>query len=306
VDLHKIGEFGFIQRVKKILGNFPGVIQGIGDDAAVLPYFKKEYLLLTTDAVREGIHFTLGKKGFYSKKATPFQIGWKALAVNVSDIAAMGGVPRYAVVSLGVRIDLPVSFYDELTRGLKALAKKFNVAIVGGDTDRTQRVSVTIALIGTVEKARCIFRRGARVGNSIFVTGLLGGSRKGRHLTFIPRVKEARLLTKYFRLSSMIDISDGLAKDLAHICQESEVGAVVNGEAVPISKGSTLNSALNDGEDFELLFTVSPRETKRLLQKKNRLGFRISEIGKIVAKEKRIRIHIGKTIIPLQGGFRHF
>ncbi|MBI4437031.1 MAG: thiamine-monophosphate kinase, partial [Candidatus Omnitrophica bacterium] len=143
-------------------------------------------------------------------------------------------------------------------------------------------------------------------GDCIFVTGTLGGSRKGKHLSFIPRVKEARRLTKDFRLNAMIDLSDGLAKDLTHICEESQVGARVDGEAIPISKGLNLRSALNDGEDFELLFTVPPREMNRLLQRKTRLSFRISEIGKIVAKEKGIRLHIGKAIIPLQGGFRHF
>lgn len=298
---------GLIGRIEKILGNFPGVIQGIGDDAAVLPYTQKEYLLFTTDAVREGTHFTLSKKGFYFKKATPFQIGWKALGVNLSDIAAMGGEPLYAVVALGAPTHFPISFYDELIQGIKECARKFKVAIVGGDTDRTEKLSVAVSLVGTVEKNRCIFRHGAKVGDLIFVTGTLGGSRKGKHLTFTPRVKEARLLTKHFRIHSMIDLSDGLAKDLTHICQESGVGAMVDGEAIPISKGSNLRSALNDGEDFELLFALPPREAKFLLQRKRRLGFRVTEIGKIVPKNKGVRLfYRGKKTIPLKGGFRHF
>ncbi|MBI4437097.1 MAG: thiamine-monophosphate kinase [Candidatus Omnitrophica bacterium] len=306
MNLRRLGESGFIERTKKIFGRFPGVISGIGEDAAVLPYSKKEYLLFTTDAVREGTHFALGEKGFYSKKATPFQIGWKALAVNLSDIAAMGGKPLYALVALGAPTHLPVSFYDELTKGIKAAAKAFGVAVVGGDTDRTRKLSVTVALIGTVEKERCIFRRGAKVGDCIFVTGTLGGSRKGKHLSFIPRVKEARRLTKDFRLNAMIDLSDGLAKDLTHICEESQVGARVDGEAIPISKGSNLRSALNDGEDFELLFTLSPRDAGSLLQRKNLLGLQVSRIGKIVEKSKGFRLQTAKGTIPLRGGFKHF
>lgn len=297
---------GLIRRFKRQFGRRSGVVMGIGDDAAVLPYSKKEYLLLTTDAVREGVHFALGKKGFYAKKATPFQIGWKALCVNISDIAAMGGIPRYAVVALGAPAHLPLSFYDGVVMGIKAAARKFGVAVVGGDTDRTRHLTVAVALAGTVEKKRCVFRHGAKRGDAIFATGTLGGSRKGKHLTFTPRLKEARFLTKHFRLTSMIDLSDGLAKDLSHICQESGVGARVEGEVIPASKGSDLRSALNDGEDFELLFTLSPREAKRLLQRKRRLGFRVTEIGKTVSKSSGIRLHTGKKSIPLQGGFRHF
>ena len=304
--LRDIGELGFIQRVKKILGDDPRVIRGIGDDAAVLPFTKKEHLLFTIDAIREGVHFTLKKAPLYPQKATPFQIGWKALGVNLSDIAAMGGIPLYAVVSLGVRKEDPVSFYDEITLGMKTLARLFDVAVVGGDTDRSEKLVLTIAMIGTVERERCILRSTARVGDVILVTGNLGGSRQGKHLTFMPRIKEARILTKNFRVTSMIDLSDGLAGDLAQICRESGVGALVEEAQVPISKGATLHSALNDGEDFELLFTLSPRDAGILLQRQKMLGLRVSKIGKITAKKEGIRLRTTKGTVPLTGGFRHF
>ena len=306
MTLQRLGEIGLIQRTKKMLGSDPRVLRGIGDDAAVLPFTKKEHLLFTIDAVREGTHFTLKKAAPYSQKATPFQIGWKALGVNLSDIAAMGGIPLYAVVSLGARKEDPVSFYDQITLGMKSLAKLFDVVIVGGDTDSSGKLEITIAMIGTVEKERCILRSTARVGDVILVTGTLGGSRRGRHLSFMPRVKEARSLTKNFRITSMIDLSDGLAGDLAQICRESNVGAIVEEKAIPISKGATLHSALNDGEDFELLFTLSPRDAGILLQKQKMLGLRVSKIGKIVEKSKGIRLQTAKGTIPLKGGFRHF
>jgi len=306
MNLSQVGETGLIQRFRRILGEGPGVIRGIGDDAAVLPYTQKEYLLFATDAVREGVHFILKKGPFYTSPATPYQIGWKALGINLSDIAAMGGIPRYAVVSLGATQNHPVSFYEGIMKGMKAMAKKFNVSVVGGDTDRTEKLSITVAILGTVEKKRCVFRSGAKPGDLIFVTGKLGGSRKGRHLTFTPRVKEARILTKYFRLSAMIDISDGLAGDLAQICRESRVGAVIGGKAVPLSKGATLESALNDGEDFELLFTLPPREAGRLIMKRIRFEFPTTPIGRIVPKKEGIHIYIGNKKSPLTGGFRHF
>ena len=304
--LSQIGELGLIQRTKKILGDDPRVLRGIGDDAAVLPFTKKEHLLFTIDAIREGTHFALKKVPLYPQKATPFQIGWKALGVNLSDIAAMGGIPLYAVVSLGARKGDPVSFYDQITLGIKTLAKLFDVAIVGGDTDRSEKLEITVSMIGTVEKERCILRSTARAGDVILVTGTLGGSRRGKHLSFMPRVKEARVLTQHFRLTSMIDLSDGLAGDLAQICRESHVGAIVEKEHIPILKGTTLHSALNDGEDFELLFTLSPRDAGILLQRKNLLGLQVSKIGKIVAKKNGIHLHIGNKIMPLEGGFRHF
>lgn len=306
VSIASIGELGLIQRIKKILGDDPRVIRGIGDDAAVLPFTKKENLLFTVDAVREGTHFTLKQSTFYSQKATPFQIGWKALGVNLSDIAAMGGKPLYAVVSLGAKKEYPVTFYDQVTLGIKTLAKAFDVLIVGGDTDRSERVEVTVAMIGTVEKNRCVLRSTARIGDALLVTGTLGGSRRGKHLSFMPRLTEARTLTKNFRLTSMMDISDGLAGDLSQICRESDVGAVVEEKAIPVSKGATVQSALNDGEDFELLFTMSPRDAGILLQKQRLLGLQVSKIGKIVEKKKGISLNSAKGAAPLKGGFRHF
>ncbi len=304
MNLGQIGEFGLIQRFQKIFGAQKGIIRGSGDDAAVLPLTRSHRLLFTTDAILEGHHFTLKKTPLYPKKATPFEIGWKAIAVNISDIAAMGGVPRYAVVVLGVRRDLPISFYEAMGRGMKAISRKFGVVIVGGDIDRSEKLFVSVAMTGIVKKGRAVYRSTAKVGDAVFVTGTLGGSRKGRHLTFIPRVREARLLTQKFRLTSMIDLSDGLAGDLGQICRGSKVGALVKKEAVPVTKGATFESAMNHGEDFELLFTVAPKEAKRLSQ--IGLGFRVTKIGKILPKRKGILLQSGGKIVPLKGGFKHF
>ena len=187
--LKDIGEFGLIKRIAKAEKiSDKDVIAGIGDDAAVLKYKKNLYLLLTTDILIEDVHF--------NQKATPFQIGWKALAVNISDIAAMGGIPRYALVSLGLRKEIPIKFVDEIYQGIRTLAKKFDVQILGGDTVSSSKIVINIALTGEVEKSCLTLRKGAKIGDKIYVTGRLGGSITGKHLSFIPRVKEARYLLK--------------------------------------------------------------------------------------------------------------
>ena len=183
--LQDIGEFGLIKRIadkEKISDK--DVVVGIGDDTAVLKYKKNLYLLLTTDMLVEDVHF--------NQKATPFQIGWKALAVNISDIAAMGGIPKYGLVSLGLKKNTSLKFVDELYRGIKTIAKRFDVQIVGGDTVSSSKLVINIALTGEVEKKYLTLRKGAKIGDKIYVTGRLGGSIIGKHLSFIPRVKEAR------------------------------------------------------------------------------------------------------------------
>ncbi len=274
--LSQLGEFGLIELLKKYQGSGAAVIQGIGDDAAVVPLDAKRYLLLTTDMLLEGVHF--------ERKAPPRLIGRKALACSISDIAAMGGLPRYALVSLGVPGNLPWAFVRDVYKGMDALGRQFGVAIVGGDTIKGEKIVINVALTGEVSKKDVVYRRGARPGDWIFVTGPLGKSLStGCHLKFTPRVKEARYLVDHIKPTSMIDISDGLAADLGHILEESEVGAVLEEERIPRRAGSGLRQALYDGEDFELLFTVPRRKAAFLGRQKQ---FRFYPIGEIVPRAK--------------------
>lgn len=258
MKLSQLGEFGLIDILKKYTPLPKSVIKGIGDDAAVLPFSKNEYLLFTTDMLAEDTHFT--------RRMPPQSIGHKALACSISDIAAMGGKPTFAVVSIGIPGNLPLRFIESIYKGIQLLAKDFKVSIVGGDTIKTDKIVINIALLGLVEKKYLVTRDGARKNDWIFVTGPLGGSLKsGRHLTFIPRLAQARFLVEKFPPSAMMDISDGLAGDLNHMLRASRVGARLDHVSLPRHKGVSVSQALNDGEDFELVFTLSPRRSRLLM-----------------------------------------
>ena len=258
MNISKLGEFGLIDSIKRSVIRSRSVVKGIGDDTAVLPLDAKRYLLFTTDMIVEGVHFT--------RKMGAQAIGHKALACNISDIAAMGGVPTYAVISIGLPPGLPVRFVQDIYKGINALAKQFNVAIVGGDTVRSEKIVINIALLGEVEKQYLTLRSGAKKGDWIFVTGALGGSLKSKkHLTFNPRLAEARFLVERFKPNAMIDISDGLAGDLGHILKESKVGALLYQDQIPLARGVSIQQALTDGEDFELLFTFPLKTARRLI-----------------------------------------
>ena len=282
MNISKLGEFGLIEVLKKFAPVAQDVIRGIGDDAAVLPFSKDKYLLLTTDMLAQGTHFT--------RRMAPQSIGHKALACNISDIAAMGGYPTFAVISIGVPKSLSVSFIKEIYKGIQRVAKSFNVSIVGGDTIKTDKIVINVALLGLVEKKNLITRDGAKPGDWIFVTGPLGGSYKsGRHLNFIPRLAQARFLVEKFHPSAMMDISDGLAGDLNHILKASKVGAKLDHASIPRHKGVSLSQALNDGEDFELLLTLSAKKARLLMDWQARQkSFYFYPIGTITldAKEK--------------------
>jgi thiamine-monophosphate kinase len=284
-----LGEFGLIEMIRHQLRIDSKIIRGIGDDAAVLPYNQSKYLLLTTDMLVQNIHFT--------KDMSAIEVGEKALACNVSDIAAMGGLPTAAVVSIGLPRNLAVSYVKDLYKGLQKVASRFGVSIVGGDTVKSDKIVVNIALLGEVRKKYLITRDGAKAGHWIFVTGPLGGSLKsGHHLNFTPRLAQARFLVKNFKPSSMLDISDGLAGDLNHILKASRVGAILDEKSIPKNKGVNLKQALEDGEDFELLFTLSSLKSKKLLQwqEKNKKWF-FYPIGQITANPKQLISFKGYT-----------
>ena len=288
-----MNEFELIARLTKSLPTNGSVVVGAGDDCAVLDLGVPEKLILfKTDAVVEGIHFT--------QETPPEKIGRKALARALSDIAAMAGTPTAALVTIALPKQFNAGFVAKIYDGLNSLAKKYGVAIVGGETTTNPgRILISIALLGTVPRGRRILRSGAKVGDAIFVTGELGGSLAGKHLDFEPRLEEARWLAEHFHLHALLDLSDGLAGDLRHIINASKVGAELLKSALPVSREAKLHAkenpsakpaalaALTDGEDFELLFTVAGKDAVKLLDawKKKFPKVKLSCIGKIVAGE---------------------
>jgi thiamine-monophosphate kinase len=228
----------------------PQVICGIGDDAAVLaPALGTTYQLFTQDTLVEGTHFRADD--------APARVGWKALAVNVSDIAAMGGRPTFAVLALALPATTPQQYVTELLRGIRRCADAFGVTVVGGDTVRAPQCVITMTLLGAVARARVRYRHGAQPGDAVVVTGPLGGSlRRGHHLDFMPRVAEAEWLLDNAPPTALMDLSDGLALDGTRMAVASGVALHLQAAAIPCTAGSDLEAALHDGEDFELLCTI--------------------------------------------------
>jgi thiamine-monophosphate kinase len=266
------GEFDFIAWLRARTPSDPRTIRGPGDDCAILAPSARP-LLVTTDMLMDGTDFQV-------KEVGPRRAGRKAMAANLSDIAAMAGQPLAAVVS--VALPDPESgggrrFAEDLYLGLRDAADPFGVSIVGGDTNSWMGpLVVSVTVLGEAQGRGAVMRAGAKPGDWIFVTGPLGGSILGHHLDFTPRIREALALHAAIELHAMCDISDGLAADLHHILEESHCGAVLVAEALPVARaarelsGSTgktpLQHALGDGEDFELVFTVSPADGERLLR----------------------------------------
>ena len=279
-----IGEFGLI---KKLCAS----ISHAGDDCAVLP----GGLLYTCDPVVEGSH--------YRRNTPPRAVGWKAMARNLSDIAAMGGRPRWAVVSIGLRPATEVRYVKQLYAGLHRAARKFGCEIVGGDTTHVKHEQfVVVAMLGEAE--RPVLRSGAKVGDSLFVTGQLGGSLRGRHLAFTPRIKEARWLTRHFNIHAMIDLSDGLGSDLFHL-RTPGIGFEIDAAEIPAC--GTLHAALYDGEDFELLLAVDPRDVTAL-RRKWKFPLPLTEIGRVVRAAGAVALidRAGRKQFLKPRGYDHF
>jgi thiamine-monophosphate kinase len=254
----ELGEDAVVAAITRGLPLGGDVRRGAGDDCAVIGGARdRVWWLLKTDCVVEGVHFLAKEK--------PARIGWKALCRAVSDIAAMGGQPRHALITIAVARNVKLAWLRGLYEGLRKAARRFGVSIVGGETSRSPGPAfISVALTGEVERARCVTRSGGRAGDILYVTGRLGGSLAAKHLDFIPRLAEARWLTENFRIRAMMDLSDGLAADLPRLAKASGCGFEIDGKSIPRTRGRTVAQALGDGEDFELLFAVQPRDATRL------------------------------------------
>lgn len=320
LDLANFGELRLIERIRARLcppsGRLPAefsVVEGIGDDTAVIRWgTDANLLLLTCDTLVEKIHFRRG--------TPPYRIGWKAMACNLSDIAAMGGIPQYAVISVACPAGTKVAEIDQMYAGMNEVGQRFGVVIVGGDTvESPHALTVTVTLVGKVEENLYVTRRGARPGDALCVTGTLGGSLLGKHLDFLPRVEEGRFLAEKFSPTAMIDISDGLATDLMKMMQASRTTAELYAETVPVSEAaersalrsrvSPLDMALYDGEDFELLFTLPKEKVDGCLAdfRKN-FSTPIAVIGRVKRGQKKPVLikKDGTTVFLHAEGYEHF
>ena len=298
-------EFNLIEWIRSRVADRDPVTLGIGDDAAALRVAGDRELLIATDMLMEGVHFTF-------PPATPQLVGRKALAVNLSDIAAMAGRATAAFVSVALPVERGIEFAKEVHAGLLELADEFGVVLAGGDTNSWKGpLVINVAVVGEPLDARPVLRSGARPGDWLFVTGSLGGSLAGRHLTFPPRLREVSRLVELVDLHAMLDISDGLAADLHHILRQSQVGAILDADRIPVSAVATqqatadrsaFDRALGDGEDFELLFAVSPTDGQRL-ESHWHDETPVTHIGQITAELGcRLKDHAGQlTALPPLG-----
>jgi thiamine-monophosphate kinase len=258
MKLRRLGEDRLLQELLPSLSIRPDVLAGAGDDCALVKSpGGKDLLVLKTDCVVEKIHF--------QPSADARAVGWKAMMRPLSDFAAVSAVPRFALVTLIVPATRSTSWVKKLYRGLESAAARFDVSIVGGETSSTRGpVVISISVAGFVEKKRWVSRRGGKTGDDLFVTGKLGGSIRGKHLRFLPRIDESRWLTKNFSIHAMMDLSDGLGADLPRLARAGKVGFKIDMENLPLNPGATTDNAISDGEDYELLFAISPRQRDRL------------------------------------------
>jgi thiamine-monophosphate kinase len=279
------GEFAFIDWLRRRTPVDPRVILGPGDDTAAVRISPAAPALITTDMLLEGSCFILAEAG-------PRRVGRKAMAVNLSDIAAMAGRPVAAVVSLGLPRRGGRGLAEELYQGLRDVADAFGTALVGGDTNSWDGpLVISVTVIGEATGAGPVRRCGAQPGDWLLATGAFGGSIHGKHLDFTPRIREALQLHELVRLHAMIDVSDGLAADVGHLCAESDCGATLRAESIPIAEDARrmgdgltpIDHALGDGEDFELVFAVTPADGRRLVETQPLGGVKLTHIGECVA-----------------------
>src|SRR2546423_6873707 len=258
----KLRDVGEDRLLDQLLPNFscsPAVHLGAGDDCAVVESGKRGlFAVLKTDSLVEGIHFATTTR--------PDLVGWKAMARPLSDFAAMSAVPQYALVTLIVPSNREFAWVTQLYRGIDKAARRFKISVVGGETSDIKGPAViSVSLTGFVEKKRWVGRAGGKAGDELFVTGRLGGSLRGHHLKFVPRLAESRWLTKNFRVHAMMDLSDGLGADLPRMARASGMEFEVDENTLPVNRGCTIQQAISDGEDYELLFAIAPNHSRSLV-----------------------------------------
>lgn len=334
--IEKIGERGLIRRIQS---KFPpkdqSIVIGIGDDAAIISPTPGRFLLFSTDTLREDIHF---KKTY----CTFYDIGWKAVAVSISDIAAMGGTPRYLLLSIAVPIKTSVRDIDSLLNGVADITVRYDISLIGGNVARSKGgVTIDTTVIGELIRGSGLIRSGAHAGDLLYVTGKIGRSAIGLsllksslnirpipdgpntsfmsgHLRPMPRVREGIIIGTNRLATSMIDISDGLLADLGHICEQSNVGAYIYSHFIPVPEvpdrlkkrlaKDPLFYALYGGEDYELLFTVRKKDKGKLEAICKREGLDVTFIGEIVPRSRGIKIVGGDGVEGVMNtrGYDHF
>lgn len=339
MKLGELGEFGLISRIAANVADGAGVVTGIGDDAAVTALSPGMQLLTSTDMLLEDVHFRLAWHD-------PYRLGRKSLGVNISDIAAMGGIPLWATLSLAVPANLPLDFLDEFTRGFLSMAREHGVTLIGGDTCSSRNgLIISVTIMGEQHPELIVRRSGARPGDEIWVTGTLGDAALGlmlleggfdsaqppvstlsgaegahllsRLLDPTPRSVAGRSLAEAGLVSAMIDISDGLVADFEHIAELSGVGGTIHLDAVPLSPDfrsvvsvlpmSPYQHALTGGEDYELAFTAPPANHEKIVKLMKKCGIDGVPVG-IVTSLPGVRVVApdGTEYIPQSHGFTHF
>lgn len=336
------GEFAFIEALRaRFASKDAGLIRGIGEDAAIIKAPSRKWMVLTTDLLVEDVHFDLSTSSLQD-------IGYRAAIANLSDIASMGAQPRYLLVAVAIPPRLHTGDIQRLYRGLMQACRLFQVHLIGGDTSASRRdLFINITLTGIVEAGRALRRDRARPGDGLYVTGTLGDSRAGlmilsaekrrstkaasrsrlsasdrfllrRHRRPDARIDEGRWLVTSRLAAAAIDLSDGLAGDVRHLCEQSRVGAELNRTALPISRSCAIfartrsidpaDLALAGGEDYELLFTVRASDQPRLEQEAARLGYHCTCIGRIKPASfgLRIRVADGSLQSLAAGSYEHF
>ncbi|MDY0269125.1 thiamine-phosphate kinase [Trichloromonas sp.] len=327
MKLAELGEFGFIERIRRAVAGAPGVVLGIGDDCAVLEMPAGERLLTSTDLLIEQIHFR-------REWIDSYRLGRKSVSVNVSDIAAMGGTPRHLYLGLGIPADLPVEELDAFISGFLSACRDYGATLVGGDTCRSPGpLLISVTVEGSAPAAEVVSRRGARPGDGLYVSGTLGdsalalrrlldGSRPddvsaARHHDPRAQVELGRALAAARLPTAMIDLSDGLLADLGHILEASAVGAEIEIASIPLSPAfrtalaeapELIELSLSGGEDYQLLFTVPPTREGELAAISTALGLPLTRLGTVTAEPGRLwlRRPDGDRVAATPKGFNHF
>ena len=333
MSLKTIGEFGFIKKISRgCLIRTDNIIRAIGDDAAAFMTAPDKLTLITTDLLVERIHFL-------REAISGFDLGYKSLAVNLSDIAAMGGTAREAFVSIAIPDDCHLDYLEAIYDGIKKLAAVYDVNVLGGDTTRsTVDLIINVVVQGIVSREELLCRNAAQPGDVIFSTGFLGDSKAGLHLILNaidadtetlkaclkahrlpePHLREGRFIARQRGVHAAIDISDGLSSDLAHVAEESRVGARVFADKIPISRNlkefcsrfdfNPIDYALSGGEDYTLLCTIAPENADEIASAFKREFKRpLFAIGEIIAKQRIELVYPGGETKPLSpAGWDHF